>query len=409
MTILVTPTQERPRKLDDETKRRFDDRRSTFHRFHQYLFPSEMNESTLPGHLEAPYAYSHHQAAFYWTRQDALSALIWNPSARPPCLNCVLAGEAVAKRCDRMERQWSSEGLTWCCKTCVDTGHEHACVEMIELRIVPKFCSLFDDGSVFSPRFGRKGTDRFIWTADEKALRRQGKVIWRPINLHSDDFHKKAELMARFEAGGAGEMTRFCISPGLSHPEKHNANSESWLKARFMMRRKVEHWDRAETSYLVLENDPGPEAILEPEAASAPRVTPKLTTVFNDSHENKENSEPVTAAIKIDDVERDWLIWRKELLRARHKAREEQTKDLGQGGAAKIDAEWHKRSEQVLEAVRHFLDKRSVFLARWPGEVEKAVWEAAGEVDSKARVWIEELVPELLFSTPTYHRSSSHL
>ena len=44
-----------------------------------------------------------------------------------------------------------------------------------------------------------------------------------------------------------------------------------------------------------------------------------------------------------------------------------------------------------------FSRRDQCFLARWPGEVEKAVWEAAGEVDSKARVWIEELVPELLF------------
>ena len=381
MAVPATPASFHLPHLDNETKERFDDRRSTFHRYPQYIFPSYANN--LDDTLETPYAYSHHQAAFYWTREDALAALIWNFPAQPPCLNCVLAGEGFARRCNRLSRQRKSRGMKRCCQRCERTGNLEVCVEMMEIRSIPKF---LPDGRNFRPRISKYGVDMFLWTDAEKALRREGKVIWRPINLDYADAVAKAKLMEDFEAGAAGDITKLSINLAMSPWEQHNDDQKARLECQRMMRRKVATWDRADCATDLTESLP-----IEKEQ----EMTLQLNEHCDDDEEKLKTQSPEELW---SDIEEQCERWKGEVLEARLELYEKEVKNQGRATANKNDEQWNENVHIVLRSIRDFFDQKGLFLEQGRDE-ESACRESARLIPLETRKWIQELIPGMLFPT----------
>ena len=386
MAVEMTPVWQRPQHLDEETKRKFDHARSTFYDFPQYLFPN--NENSVPDACDEPYAYSHHQAAFYWTRQDALSGLIWNYTSRPPCLNCVLAGEAVAKRCNRIELQVKSEGDNLCCKAC-QADFADACVEMVEIRVVPQFAALLPDGTIMNQRLNQHGIDLYIWTDEEKELRRQGKVIWRPMNLHTGNVDTKSDLMLDFESGGAGDITKTAISPGLWQRDRYDAEVEAWSKARRMMRRKVERWDVEEA-----EKAKEAERAFAEFAATIAESGVGWTEQQTETLDDKGHKPPPDPEIR-KKTEAQASKWETEFLRVRKELYGHNASVLY--GANKYSKE-DKTMDEVSTGIKAFFDKKASLLEKGR-DVESACWELAQVLSEEARDWVDDYMPQMLLAS----------
>ncbi len=374
----------------------FDSRRSTFHTFPQYLFPSHAND--LPSHLETPYAYSHHQAAFYWTRQDAKSALIWNLLARPPCLNCVLLGERVAKRCDRMERQWRSQHVH-CCKRCEIVGLGDACVEMVEIRVLPQFDPLLPNGTVLRPRFNKYGVDIFLWTDAERAVRKQGRAVWRPLNLGTGDVRTKAKLAANFASGRTREITLFSIDPQIWHREDFGSDMEAWFAARRMMGRKVNRWDQADADLISRKSKPESEwattlfdATNRLRSRPARRNLERQVMQLDGTESNQENQQRRHQAQLIKDIGAQRRVWELTFRQARQKLHERNVIDHGIFEAHRIDDHRREDAVQVMKGIRDFFDQKQ-FVLGYERDEHYACWESARMLDRVTRDLIEDFIP----------------
>ena len=158
-------------------------RHSSLHLYPQHVFSSKYN--TLNHYLDVPYAFSHKAAAFYWLRDDALLNHKLNIWATPPCLSCDLAGEDLARKCDRYSRQEESLGSIQYCSRCERNGHSSSCVEQFEIRA---------DG-----RYGNSEKSKSYkpshWCREEQELRKTGLVWWKPMNLGSGDIKTKRVLV----------------------------------------------------------------------------------------------------------------------------------------------------------------------------------------------------------------------
>ena len=169
-------------------------RHATLNLYPQHLFPSHANwlKSALPGwkNLEVPYAFSHKDAMFYWTQDDALRDWKWNVWARPPCLNCHLSGEDMARSCDQVKTREESFGLDRACWRCKAKGEASSCVEMIERRA---------DGSVGVDGHDIDKKDMGLWEKRERQVREQERVWWRPVNLENGDVVGKRRVLEEWE------------------------------------------------------------------------------------------------------------------------------------------------------------------------------------------------------------------
>ena len=399
--------QQHVRRLEAKQKQDFDKRDSTFDRFPQYIFPSSFNASTVPGELERPWAYSHHQAAFYWTEADALSALHWNIYARPPCLNCVLAGSDVARRCNRWAKQWKTRGTRRCCTCCQEAVLAEACVEMVELRIIPNFAAKRFNGTNFTPRFDKGGVDLFLWSAGEVKLRNQGKVIWRPINLKYGDVELKRRLMVNFESRGACGLTMLEINAKLLERKKRNPDAEFWLQSMFMMDTKVEYWRRAELAAKVFGDitnfDEPSQSLVEinifrPSQGHGVNTNPGQvlqTTTQMDAGSDKENL-PKQRIGADERLEERYGEWRAKLMHVRLEERKREITTLSQAEAEKKEAGWNQNVGETLKWTRIFWEDRLGLLVDGMEEAN-ACWEAARFLPRAWRLLIEEYMPQMLF------------
>lgn len=397
MASISTPASLRPRLLSEEEKRRFDGRRSTFHRFPQYLFPSDASKLNDPtARLEIPYAYSHHQAAFYWTRQDALDAMIWNFPTRPPCLNCVLLGEAVAKRCDRMERQWRSQGHVRYCKHCDVRGHKEACVEMVEIRVSPQFVPLLPSGRVFRPRYNKYGVDMFLWTDEERALRKQGRVVWRPLNLDVGDVENKKKLAGKFAAQGVGDITHFSVSVQLLQREMSSSELRAWSVARRMMKRKIDRWDREEA-------DPESEwasQLVGMTQVQARSASPHLKKGPEDNKDDQQLQDQAQLSAGIEAQRKSWEVAFREV---RQEQYDRDIRELGTFEAQRNASRWNDVDEpKVMEGIRDFFEKKKWFLENGMYlDEDYACWESAKVLNRETRDLVEDFIPGMLLPVGT--------
>jgi len=165
-------------------------RHSSLNLYPQYVFPSKLNK--LNSSLEVPYAFSHQRAAFYWTRDNALANHKLNIWAKPPCLNCELAGEDKARKCNRRQRQGDSLGRIQCCTRCESTGEMLNCVEQVEIRADNRY------GHIEEKDWGEIIVFN-QWHKEERALRDVGLVWWTPINLEWGDTDRKRMMIEQWE------------------------------------------------------------------------------------------------------------------------------------------------------------------------------------------------------------------
>ncbi|RMZ90746.1 hypothetical protein DV736_g2026, partial [Chaetothyriales sp. CBS 134916] len=244
-------------------------RHATFHSYPQYLFPSECNN--LASDLEVPYAFSHHTASFYWTKADALDDVRWNIWVQPPCLRCILKGQVKAKGCDRMRRQNDTFGMIRSCMECYKDGLEDACIETIELRIdgghgIGPAIREAHIGTPDDPKNGLAGIrarnqrlnrqcrtffDQVVWVQSEKMLRKNGHVVWKPINLHVGDTMAKMEIFDTFLWSEGNELSHsgFVGNPGrFMRKVQFGRKRLLWMDIRDTMEKRVAQWEGLDAS-----------------------------------------------------------------------------------------------------------------------------------------------------------------
>ena len=361
-------------------------RLSAVDKYKQYIFPTANNDLTYD--LESPYAFSYLDGAFFWTREDALSAFHWHPAARPPCLNCVVAGEVYAKLCNRLPRQERHKGMVRCCHRCETLGHEDSCVESIELRVdwpslrevlaTPKGM----ENLPYVPRRQNAPTDRAdsrIWTTSEKKLRASGKVIWRPINLQYGDVSSKANVVARWEAGKGQSITRSQFSPSAnkSWQTPHGPDGDPIPQVSLKVaRQQVAQWDAEDLRQS--DSDAGSADLRSVKAIA--RSASHLST-------------PASASSS---PSGEFQYWSSRLLAGRSERYERNLQQYGRVRANREDKAFDEAIMGLLGSLRRLLDQKKSFIASGNKE-DKAHRMAVQELSEEIQTWFQDLVPDLIY------------
>ena len=377
-------------------------RRSTFDDWPQYLFPSKWNN--LAADLQTPYAFSHHNTAFYWTKDDAKELIRWNINAQPPCLNCIVLGEARAKACDRLRRQEQTYGISRCCTCCEKRGLDDACIETIEIRIdgmhglegateeaERHFCiqsrndvDLLTARNTGTGRLGRSFMDDVPWIDSERALRKEGLVLWRPINLHVGNTEAKTDLMREFEAEESSSLTRSTLAEN---------------EARFVLRIEDINFD-----YDGIREDMEAQVVRwDSEDLAGARPVPGSTNVAGrQASELIPNSEAVAEGastsllIKNPNLKDLYEHWSSQLARSQAELYAVMVKGSGRQAAEAAAATWERDSAEVISQIQVFLEhKTSAILQRGLG-IEEANRSAAAALTNTARYWLRRLTPDIM-------------
>jgi hypothetical protein len=259
-------------------------RQETLSIYPQHIFPSELNK--LDSSLETPYAFSYKEAAFYWTRDDALANRKLNIWAKPPCLNCELAGEGPARRCNRYTRQEDSLGKIQSCTRCERECGATSCVEQIEIRADGTYGHTdtgIDPDIDVEKDMPSEPRQPFV---EEQNLRASGLVWWMPINLGHGNIEKKEALVARWK-----QQRQSQVAP----PTMGNINSQSSRVDQIAMALIQERVlvGRARNQNLVAEWDEN-DLMLEPRLlalqAEGAEETTKKALKFTKSGDECQNS-----------------------------------------------------------------------------------------------------------------------
>ena len=361
-------------------------RLSAVDNYKQYVFPTATNNLTYD--LESPYAFSYLDGAFFWTREDALSAIQWQPAARPPCLNCVVAGEVSAKLCDRLSRQERHKGMVRCCHRCEKLGHQDSCVELVELRVdwpslkevlaTPKDM----ENLPYVPRRQTAQTDRAdsrIWTISEKKLRASGKVIWRPINLQYGDVCRKKDVVAQLEAGAGQRITRLRFSPSSNrswqtpHDTAGNPVPPVSLK---VARQQVAQWDAEHVRH-----------------SDSDKAAPSSTLATTIARSGSHLSTPTSASSRLSG---DFQYWSSCLLAGRSERYKSNLKQYGRTRANREDKAFEDAVVGLLSSLRELLDQRKSLMSSGYDESE-AHKIAVQKLSEGTQAWFQDLVPDLIY------------
>lgn len=352
----------------------------------QYIFPTACNDLTYD--LETPYAFCYLDGAFFWTREDALSAIHWQPAARPPCLNCVIAGEIYAKLCDRLSRQERHKGMIRCCHRCENLGCEDSCVEMIELRIDwPSVEEVLAtphgmENLPYVPRRLNAQTDRAsarIWTASERKLRTSGKVIWRPINLSYGDIESKQDVVARWEAGAGHHITRSQFSPSAN---------KSWQTPRGPDGKPIPSVSLSVARKQVLQWDA--ESLEQP---ASNKVSPDSTSARSVAQPASHASTSASAGSRTND---QFQYWSSCLLSARPERYNRNLEQYGRLRANREDEAFDETIVGLLRSLRELLDRRKSLMSLGNSDSE-AHKIAVQELSEGTQTWFQELLPDLIY------------
>ena len=352
----------------------------------QYIFPAANNNLTYD--LESPYAVSYLDGSFFWTREDALSAYHWQPAARPPCLNCVVAGEIYGKLCDRLPRQELHKGMIRCCHRCEKLGREDSCVELIELRIVwpsLKEISATPKGMEdlpYVPSRQNAQTDRVdskIWTTGEKKLRASGKVIWRPINLQCGDANSKQDIVARWEAGAGQGISRSQFSPSAnkSWQTPYGLDGDPIpLVSLKVARQQVAQWDAEDLRQ-----------------SDSDMASSDLRLVKASSRSSSHLSTTVSASSCPSD---EFQYWSSCLLVGRSERYDRNLKQYGRARANHEDRAFDEAVVGLLSSLRELLERRkSLILSGNEESVAHKI--AVQELSEGTQAWFQDLVPDLIY------------
>ena len=275
-----------------------------------------------------------------------------------------------------------------CCKRCESTGVADACIEMVEIRILPQFVPLKPDGKVFRPRFNGSGVDMFLWIDEEKELRRQGKVIWRPLNLIFGDAATKAKLMTKFEAGGAGGFTRLAVDFEESQRNGFDHDVKVWKKAQRMMRRNVERWTHEEAELAMARL--GQKDHIQ---TSQPEIHSEKNVIqLGGAQDDKENQQPCKQR---QDTEKQRSKWETEFLDAKQELYEQNMRAFGRTEADETEERWVEDMPKMMRGIRDFFEQKCSFLERGRNE-EYACWESARFLTLPTRNLIEDFIPGML-------------
>jgi hypothetical protein len=350
-------------------------RHSTFDRYPQLLFPSECNN--LASDLETPYAFSHHSGSFFWRREDALSSCKWNIWAQPPCLNCIVKGEAAARTCDRYRRQNYTYGLVRTCSRCEKNGNSDACIETIECRAPELECkSLLHQSAISNLRRSRNGehtiyqydhsqirdgrglADSFQWSEIERDRRRSGLVIWRPINLGVGDVVAKAEAVCLYgQAGG-----RKFMHGGTQTPDQ-----------RRTMEELVARWDQ----------DISVRKVPEPPVDGASGLQADINVEL--------------APLRKADHDEMCQHWTEKLIQAQKDLYELEMKGVGKRAASRTLLRWLQAADVVMSELDSFVIEKARLMAATDIRSEELRKKAALCVLSEeTRYWLMKLIPAVL-------------
>ena len=361
-------------------------RLSAVDKYKQYIFPTADNNLTYD--LESPYAFSYLDGAFFWTREDAMSAIHWQPAARPPCLNCVVAGEVHAKLCDRLSRQERHKGMVRCCHRCEKLGHQDSCLELVELRIDwPSLTEVLatPQGMEKLPYVSRRRnaqTDRAtsrIWTTSEKKLRASGKVIWRPINLQYGDVSIKANVVARWEAGKGQSITRSQFSPSAnkSWQTPHGPNGDPMPPVSLKVaRQQVAQWDAEDLSQ-----------------SDSDKRSAGLRSVKAIARSASHSSTPASASSS---PSGEFPYWSSCLLAGRSERYKRYLQQYGRVRANREDEAFDEAVVRLLSSLRELLEQRRSLISSGNQESE-AHKMAVQELSEETQAWFQDIVPDLIY------------
>ena len=247
----------------------------------------------------------------------------------------------------------------------------------------------------------------FLWTDEEKTLRKQGAVVWRPLNLEVGDVETKGNLVADFAAGGARDITRFCISPPILQQEMSSSEHRAWWVAQRMMRRKTNRWDREEA-----EPESDWASLLGGMVRGQARPTnkDKATDVarLNGPDDNKENEQSHHRVHLSMDIEAQSQRWVSAFRQVRQEQYERDVKTLGTFEAHKKDSRWKLDGPKIITGVHSFFKEKQIFLEKErkrgndEDEAEQyASWESARILDEESRDLLEEFIPGVLLPVTT--------
>ena len=349
-------------------------RHSSLHLYPQHIFPSKLNN--LEKTLQGPYAFSHQSAAFYWTRDDALANHKLNIWAKPPCLNCELAGEDYARRCDRYKRQEDSLGQIHSCSRCERVGQSDSCVEQIEIRADGKYGEVVE-GKGIMHQISQHSTE-------ERNLRSVGLVWWMPINLETGDIDKKNKLLI--------QRREQKMRPRALPVEGIDSNRVKWIekcvsKHKFKEKIRIQKEMNQQRVTDWGEEDLSLEPLLlcfQVKEADAPATVRMLNRA-----DSKSAVEERAAKLGSDK-----LYWSTRIRAERDELYLKEVAELGMSVADTLQAAWDSVESDILSVACRFLERKSAYMGSSTSEEEVIAFSRKG-LEQEVIGQLDELVPQM--------------
>ena len=267
---------------------------------------------------------------------------------------------------------------------------------MVEIRLSPQFVPLLPNGGFSRPRCNKYGVDMFLWTDGERALRKQGKVVWRPLNLHVGDVDNKKKLAARFAAHGAGDITHFSVSTQLLQREMSDIEVRAWSVAQRMMKRKINRWDQEEAES-ASEWASQLAGMAQVQARSS-SPNSKNGPEDNEKYQQLQDQAQLSAGIQAQRKR-----WEVAFRRVRQEQYDRDIRELGMFEAQRNASRWNEvDGPKVMKGIREFFDKKKWFLQNGMYlDEDYACWESAKVLDRGTRDLIEDFIPGMLLPVET--------
>jgi hypothetical protein len=362
-----------------------------------------------------PYAFSHRHAAFYWTEDDARENYKLNIWAKPPCLNCEVAGENYSRRCDIYEKQEDSEGQIQCCSRCKRKGDDWSCIEQLEIRADGNYGrvvrqSVEKEDHVDSKEAATPENVDYItvefnqWCREEQELRKNGLSWWEPINLECGDVDRKEEIVEQWKQRDA--------RPGFPSTQT-NTGKLSWKKlkqiASSQWGRPTEQLDSDKASW---ENGRALKQALQERMSLCKQINEELVAEWNmeegDLKREAEQAEEdaLTRQLQPDDdlgvfeLERETNYWSEKIRIERIQQYHKEVTEVGQEVAELSQRAWEAREGEVVSQACHFLGRKQYWMSSGLGEqdaITLSMAELWGELDggSDSVNDLEDLVPQI--------------
>lgn len=351
-------------------------RHSSLHKYPQNIFPSKNENNHLDSDLEVPYAFSHELSAFYFTEADALENHKLNIWAKPPCLNCEIAGDTYARQCDRYARQEDSEGQIQCCSRCKRKGDNWSCIEQLEIRADGNYGRVLrhpvdrkDSTATVNSVGSTDSKDSFTldnvdyitvdfnqWCGEEQDLRRKGLVWWSPINLEYGDAVRKKDIVEQWLRRDTQPELRFA---------QLKSGEVTWKQLKTALPQWATPTEPNDSGKVSWEN----QQALEERMALCKQINQVLVAEWNEEEDLKRETEQVeddarTKCLQPDDdssvvvLEREKFYWSERIRSERRQQYHKESTEVGQDVAGLSQKAWEAKESDVVLLACRFLERK---------------------------------------------------